>query len=190
VPTSSPDAPSPTPEPERAVGYVRGGGVELDRLKAGKVIAIVGILLLAGVTIGFAVNGIVKVRDDDRLTHHGVPVTVTVTDCLAIASGTGATNTGYQCRGRFTVGGRSHVGIIGGTTIKHAIGSEVAAVTDPSDPSVMATATSVAATPPAWHRFVAAAICALLLVALVAYLLVRRRRAPAQPSSVSSQDQE
>jgi hypothetical protein len=188
VPTSPPPAPIPPPGAERAVGYVRGGGVELDRRKAGRVVAILGIVLLAGLTVGFGVNGIVKVNRDDRLTNHGVPVTVRVTKCVAIASGTGATYTGFQCRGRFILDGRSQVEVIGGTTTPHPVGSLVSAVADPSDPSVLATATSVAATPPAWHRFVAAAICALVLVGLLASLLVRRRRSQAQPPSFSSQD--
>jgi hypothetical protein len=181
-PMPLPSDPSPTtpaaanPPSGNGVGYVRGGGVELDARRAGRVVAGFCIVVLAGIVIGFTVAGFRTVQRNDRLTNHGVAVIVTVTHCVAQASGTGATVTGYQCQGSFTQGGHRYDETIGGTTTPHSVGQRINAVTDPSDPHVMATAASVAATPAAWQAFVLPAVTLVVLLLLIAALRLRARR--------------
>lgn len=43
-----------------------------------------------------------------RLASEGVPVTITVTGCTGLASGTGITTVGYRCRGSFTLDGQRY----------------------------------------------------------------------------------
>ena len=71
----------------------------------------------------------------DRLASSGVPVLARITDCYAVASGTGITATGVVCHATFTLNGRSQVAILHGNAAYRRPGDVVRAVTTPSDPS-------------------------------------------------------
>jgi hypothetical protein len=161
-------------------GYIRGGGgVDVDgRL----VVRILLGLFVATLSILVAVLTAEAVHDNAqhvRLHRHGIPVNVTVTGCVGLASGTGITVAGYTCRGSFTVNGRTYDDVIGGSADLHQPGDRLRGVTDPSNPRILATAESVASEHPSRGAFVTPALLLLLLVLIVAFAAWRfRRQAP------------
>ena len=106
----------------------------------------------------------------DRLQRHGVAVSVTVTHCLGMASGTGITVAGYRCHGTFRLDGSTHDDVIGGSDRRYPPGKTLAGVTDPTHPSTLSTAHAVASPQSTWHVLVTPA---LLAIAALGVLLVR-----------------
>lgn len=69
----------PTSTPDGAVGYIRGGGVQLDNRR---VVRVVVALCLVGLTVLVVVLSLAAVHENSRsstLQRRGVPVDVTVT---------------------------------------------------------------------------------------------------------------
>jgi hypothetical protein len=162
---------------DNGLAYVRGGGVEIDSRRAKRVVVWIGVGVLAALVIILTITAIHKNDGIDRLARHGVPVQVTVTGCVALASGTGATIVGYTCRGTFTLDGRLHHDAIGGSTIQHAVGQTLRGVTDPSNPGILSTARAVATTHASWTAYIAPGIALVLLILVGALVLWRVRRA-------------
>jgi hypothetical protein len=164
--------------PDDGIGYVRGGGVEVDSRKAKRVVVVFAVVVLAALVIILTVTAANKNDRIDRLGRHGVPVQVTVTVCVAMASGTGATIVGYTCRGTFTLDGQSHEDVIRGSNVVRPAGQKLRGITDPGDPALLSTARAVATTHASWTAYVAAGVSLVLLLLLVALVLWRARRAP------------
>jgi hypothetical protein len=169
--------------PDDGIGYVRGGGVEIDRRRAGRVVLVCCVVVLVGSLIGFTAAALSSNARMSRLKAHGVPVEVTVTSCIALSSGTGETVTGYTCRGSFTLDGRRYTDVIGGTTLPHRVGQTLRGVSDPQDPALLSTARAVAVARPAWQAFIVPAITlvVLILVGVLVYWRWRRARRLAGP---------
>jgi len=163
--------------PDDGIGYVRGGGVEIDRRRAGRVVLVACVVVLVGALIGFTVAAIHSNGRMSRLKAHGVAVNITVTSCFGIGSGTGATVTGYTCRGSFRLDGRRYSDVIGGTTHPYRVGQTLPGVADRQDPAVLATARAVALARPAWEAFIAPAITLVVLILVGLLVLWRSRRA-------------
>jgi hypothetical protein len=135
----------------------------------------VTLVVLAVVTVVLFVAGADKNAQQSSLSRDGVPVSVTVTHCLAEMGGSGSNLTGYACTGTYTVDGTKYTESIPGNAL-HDPDSTVRGVTVPGNPSLLSTADIVRAQPPSWKVFIVPTILAVVLVALVVSILVRRRR--------------
>jgi hypothetical protein len=172
---------------EEAESYIRGaGGVRIDgRRVAGHILGF-GVLILAVLTavfIGIAVHHNSRATS---LKEKGVPVAVTVTGCVGLASGTGITGTGFTCRGSYSLAGRHYNEQIGGTAKLFAVDQKISGVTVRDEPTVLYTASSAQTMHSTWTVYVTPAV---LLVVLVAAVVFRRRvTRPGVESAPNSQD--
>jgi hypothetical protein len=156
--------------------YIRGGGgVEVSRQRvATALLGVVAVVLLILVAV-LAVEAALQNNRMTRLRGGGVSVNATVSTCVAMASGTGITEYGYQCRGTFTLDGHTYDEPIGGTTDRFVPGETVPAVVVPADPALLYTAASVAVRTSTWKTFATPAVLLLLAVSVIA-LMGRRHR--------------
>jgi hypothetical protein len=163
--------------PDAAVGYIRGGaGVEVDSRRLLRVVLGLCLLVLAALVIVLTLAAVGENSRSSSLRRHGVPVDVTVTGCLGLASGTGITASGYTCKGTFTLDGRSYTEVIGGITDPRPVGETLRAVADSNDPARLSLASAVAAARSPWKAFTVPAIPLLLLVGAAAVIGWRARR--------------
>jgi hypothetical protein len=166
-------------------GYIRGGGGIVDTRRLFRVVvgsAMVALVALAAVVVALTIKAVHDNSRIDALRHHGVPVDVTVTNCLGILSGTGVTVTSFQCSGSFNLNGRSYNAVIAGSNLNHSPGDVVKAVADPRHPTSIATPTSLQNAHSSWRAFIAPAVTLVVLITLIAVILWwRRRKANARP---------
>jgi len=156
---------------DKCATYIRGGGGVANARRATSVVVGFCILVLVAL-VGVLVLGAVQENSRlVRLRRNGVPVSATVTGCLALASGTGITASGFRCNGMFTLNGRRYNDVIGGDADFHPVGEMVQAVTDPRDPGVLFAAPAVVTPQPSWMAFVAPAIPLALMLSLVAVVV-------------------
>jgi hypothetical protein len=139
--------------------------------------AAVGICLvtLAIVVVVLFLAGANKNAQINRLRQHGVPVEVTVTDCLGQLGGSGSNAAGYQCRGSFTIDGRHYNEIIPGST-RLPLGTTVVAVIDPGDPALISTVGAVAGERASPRVFLLPIVLAGALALLVVAVVIRMGR--------------
>ena len=97
-----------------------------------------------------------------------------MTGCVALASGTGITEAGFNCKGSYTLAGNHYPEPIGGNAELLAVGQKVAGVAVRDEPAVLYSAASVAKMHSTWTVYLTPA--ALLLVLVGAELLRRRLR--------------
>ena len=172
-PAAGPSEASPSAADEPAA-YVRGASVAFDRRQAIRVVVGVWLGILVVLVVVLSVTAIGDTARSSRLQNSGVPVTVRVSSCVSVASGTGETVFGAMCRGTYTLAGRTQEGLVHGMPGTLPAGATVAALVDPAHPSTLSTARSVAVGRSSWGAFVAAGVTAL---GSIAWLLVSRRRA-------------
>jgi hypothetical protein len=110
-----------------------------------------------------------------RLKSHGVPVIVTITDCVGNIGGSGSNGAGYTCYGTYRVHGARYHEVIGSKSTLSNRGSTVRAVADPNRPSTVELASAVATSSASSSAYVVPGILAILLVSL-GLLLGRRYR--------------
>jgi hypothetical protein len=148
-------------------GYIRGGGgIEVSR---GRLVgALLGAMALALLVVAGVLGADAAGQNSraDRLHASGVAVDATVSGCVALASGTGITAYGYRCRATFSLDGRQHEEMLGGTNDLLPTGQTLAALTLRDDPGVLYTASSVDAMRSTWTVYVTPALLALLAVVL------------------------
>jgi hypothetical protein len=171
--------------PADDVDYLRGsGGVRVDGRRLTLVILGSVILVLAVLVVVTAIDAARHNSRVSRLQDRGVPVAVRVTSCLGLASGTGITETGFQCRGTFTVDGRAFNEVIGGSSILIPTGTTVHAVVVPGEPSSLSTKETAAGKEAAWKSYITAGVLLIVTILLaVGWLLLRARwRRPAAQS--------
>ena len=77
-------------------------------------------MTLAVLVVVFTVAGVHKNSQINRLRHDGVPVTVTVTNCLGLMGGSGSNAAGYSCTGTFTIDGTRYTESLPGTGFRKA----------------------------------------------------------------------
>lgn len=172
---TSPENHSSDTEPIDRVGQLRGAGVSVDGRRVGQVA--IGIVLVTLLVLGvvFTLVGIHTNQQNDRLHNDGVPVTFTVTGCLGLLGGSGSNAAGYSCRGHYTLDGKTYAEQLPGDAF-HRPGSTVAAVAVAGDPALVSPASIVATEHSSAGVFVLPIILFAVLLALVALLLVLRRR--------------
>jgi hypothetical protein len=118
------------------VYYVRGaGGVVLPTRR---VLAVVLALIAAALTVVTLAVLIVDLQHTEHrraLARNGIRVDVTITGCVANASGTGITESGFTCRGRYEVGGKVYDQVMHGSSEQLPVGIETLAVTSSVRPT-------------------------------------------------------
>jgi hypothetical protein len=152
----------------------------VDSRKAVRILVALSLVTLGVLAIVFFVGGAHRNAQVTRLKQHGVPVVMTVTNCIGVASGSGSTPASFTCRGTFTLSGHRYNEIIGGTSALFPAGSSVRAVTVPGDPALVSTARSVASEHSSFSVFVVPIVLTALFVAGLLAVVVRRRR-PSTP---------
>jgi predicted histidine transporter YuiF (NhaC family) len=162
--------------PPARIGTLRGPAVQVDARRAARVVVVAVLVGLCVLTVALFVAAVNKDSAIVRLQQHGVPVEVTVTSCLGNLGGSGSNAASYTCSGTFSLDGHHQTDVIDGTTTFHRSGSTIAAVTDPSDPADLATATTVATTHRSGSAYVVPIILAVVLVLLIALVVWRRPR--------------
>lgn len=158
--------------------YIRGAGARdisgrrVAKIAAGCVIAVLAVLVIA-----LALQAISEHSRAEGLRRHGIAVTVTVTSCLGLASGTGITVNGYDCRGAFTVSGRRYESAISGNSLLLTPGQQLPAVADPRHPDTLSTVAAARSERSLWQGLLPAAITflCLVIVALGAFTMQRKR---------------
>jgi hypothetical protein len=162
---SEPGKSAPKPSEPHAA-YIRGAAVvPLDGRRLRRRLIAVGLTALAVVTLILTMDATRSALTIHRLNTRGQAVTVTVTGCLGLASGTGITPVGYTCRGTFALQGRTHQAVIRGTSSQYQIGQTLTGITDPRSPETLFTPQSLATAPAAWQHFILpAALFGLLLL--------------------------
>jgi hypothetical protein len=113
--------------------YIRGSGASLNRRTVLRIAAGCYAVIMLTLVVVLTTQVLAENSRIERLKQHGVAVPVTVTSCLALASGTGITAAGYQCKGTFSLAGHTYTEAIGGSKTSYSVGQTVAAVVDPSD---------------------------------------------------------
>jgi len=161
--------------PPARIGTLRGPAVQVDARRAARVVVVAVLVGLCVLTVALFVAAVNKDSAIVRLQQHGVPVEVTVTSCLGNLGGSGSNAASYTCSGTFSLDDHQ-TDVIDGTTTFHRSGSTIAAVTDPSDPADLATATTVATTHRSGSAYVVPIILAVVLVLLIALVVWRRPR--------------
>jgi len=157
---------------------LRGAGVDVDTRRAAQAVIAVSLAGLAVLTVVLFVAGFQKNAQQSSLAARGVPVTVTVTSCLAEMGGSGSNQAGYACTGTYTVDGRRYTESIPGNDL-HTAGSTVRGVTVPGDPALLSTPDIVRAQHASWTVFIAPTALLVVLVGFAVLLLARRRSAAA-----------
>jgi cobalamin biosynthesis Mg chelatase CobN len=112
----------------------------------------------------------------DRMKSNGVPVSVTISNCVGNMGGSGSNVAGYVCRGTYTLGGAKYNEIISSMTTFASPGSHVRAIADPSQHGYVALASAIKNATSSAAAFVVLIILAVVFVVLVALLLRMRRR--------------
>jgi hypothetical protein len=155
---------------------LRGAGVDIDTRRAARAVIAVTLAGLAVLTVVLFVAGFQKNAQQSSLAARGVPVTVTVTTCLAEMGGSGSNLAGYACTGTYTVDGRRYTESIPGNAL-HTAGSTVQGITVPGNPALLSTPDIVRSQKASWTVFIVPTLLLIVLVGSIALLLVRRRRA-------------
>jgi hypothetical protein len=162
--------------------YVRGsGGIDVDARRLARIVLLLCLVGLAAVAAATSIEAAGQRSRQSALRTHGVPVRVSVTNCIGVGSGVGQGVTYFTCRGDYTLGGHTYDEVVGGTRSPYRIGTSIAGVAVPGHPAELATAASVAKDRSSWTPFVTPVILwALTVAAAVGWVaLARRNRAPA-----------
>jgi len=171
-------------------GYTRG--VRLASVDAGRVIRIFLALCLLSTVVLAAVLTASAAGDDDRLNtlrHHGVPVVVTVTDCLGVGASINIGVQYWQCHGDYTLAGRKFHEVIGGNRAQLDAGSQIQAVAVAGQPSLLSTTASIGPGHSLWAPFVTPVILwGAVVLALGGWgaWWLRRKQKRSVPEAVST----
>jgi hypothetical protein len=166
--------------PDGPLTNLRGAGVDVDIRRVGQVvigICLVGVAILAVILL---VAGFQKNAQINSLRNNGVPVQIKVTGCMGLLGGSGSNAAGYDCRGTFTLGGRTYTENLPGNTLLIP-GTTLPGVSVPGDPALVSTPSAVASQHPSWTVFAIPVILLVLLAAILGLLFVRYRRARGSP---------
>jgi hypothetical protein len=166
--------------PDGPLTNLRGAGVDADIRRVGQVvvgICLVGVAVLAAIML---VAGFQKNAQINSLRNNGVPVQIRVAGCMGLLGGSGSNAAGYDCRGTFTLDGRTYTENLPGNSLL-VPGTTLRGVSVPGDPALVSTPSAVAAQHPSWTVFAIPVILLVLLAAILGVLFVRRRRVRRAP---------
>lgn len=149
--------------------------MEVDVRRVGRAVAFLCLLGLAVAVAILFVAGLQKNAQITRLRQQGVPVEVTMTGCIGLAGGSGSNLAGYECRGSFSLDGRSYNEVIPGNMFRRP-GTTVAAVTVTGDAALVTTAATLEAEHASAGVFLLPTMLLVVLLAGLAAAVLRRRR--------------
>jgi hypothetical protein len=170
--------PSPGPAPGDRVASLRGAqAASLGRrfwLRA----ATVGLVIFA---VAIALSFASTLNDHsrlDRMKSHGIPISVTISNCVGNMGGSGSNVAGYVCRGTYALDGVKYNEIISSMTTFASPGSRVHAIADPSQHGYVALASAITNASSSSAAFVVLIIlfAVLLLLATLLFRIARRPR--------------
>lgn len=157
------------------VSTLRGASAAVDPRRAAQVV--IGLILatLAVVGIVFIVVGINKNDQINELKGQGVHVTYVVSKCLGQLGGSGSNAVGYSCQGSYEIGGHRYLETLPGSS-NYGPGTRVAALSVPSDPTLLSTPTIVASEQSSWTVFILPIVLLGVFAVLLLIVVLRRRR--------------
>lgn len=156
------------------VGTMRGATVQVDFHRVFQITAGVVLVTLAVLVVVFTVAGVRSNNQLDQLHDHGVPVTVSVTDCLGLLGGSGSNPAGYSCHGTYVLGGHRYTQTLPGLTHQHP-GAQIPGVAVPGDPSLMSLVSTLKTQHSSASAFVLPIVLAVVLFVLTALIVWRAR---------------
>ena len=160
-------------DPQR-VGALRGAVVQVDVGRLGHVSAVLGlaaVMVVAGVLLA---AGIKKNAQISSLKAHGVPVGLTVTNCLALIGGTGQSPAGFECTGTYHYRGHRYAEGVPGSA-KLPVGLTVHGMVAFDDPALFSTPQAIASEHSSVARFLLPAVVLAGAAATLAWVVTRRR---------------
>lgn len=140
--------------------------------------ATVGLVIFA---VAIALSFASTLNDHSRLARmkaNGIPVTVTISNCVGNMGGSGSNVAGYVCRGTYAIDGVKFSEIISSMTTFASPGSGVPAIADPSQHGYIALASAIRHASSSSTAFLVL-IALIAVFVLLATLLLRMRRPPA-----------
>jgi hypothetical protein len=156
------------------VATLRGAGVDVDGRRVVRIAAalcVATLLVLSGVLFA---DGVTKNNNVNQLRQHGVPVAVTIDQCIGQVSGSGSNIAGYSCQGTYTVDGVTRSVALPGNTL-YRTGETVKGVTATGNPSLFSMPSVLRGQHASGQVFVLPAVLFVLAVLLAGSLLVGRR---------------
>lgn len=157
------------------VSTLRGASAAVDPRRAARVVVGLVLLALAVVGIVFIVVGTNKNDQINELKGQGVQVTYVVSKCLGQLGGSGSNAVGYSCRGSYEIDGHRYVETLPGSS-NYGPGTRVAAISVPSDPTLVSTPAIVASEQSSWTVFIVPSVLLGAFAALLLVVVLRRRR--------------
>ncbi len=156
--------------------YVRGVRIgDMDARPVVRVIVIGVLVALVAITIALTFSAARENSRANTLRHRGVPVQVTVTGCQGISSGVGMGIEYWECRGTYSLAGRSYDEVIGGSRTLRQEGQIVQAVAVPGQPGLLSIAAD--GTHSDWKPYITPIILgALTVVSILALVWWSKRR--------------
>jgi hypothetical protein len=143
-----------------------------------------GALLLTTFAVVIIVSFVSATNDNariDRLKTRGLPVVITVTNCVGNIGGSGSNASGYTCNGAYGVKGVKFQEIIGAKSTFSLAGSTVQGIADPAHPSTIELASAVARSSSSLSVYVVPSVLAILIVASTLLFLRRLRSSRFRP---------
>lgn len=143
---------------------------------------VVGLIVLLLVALSLVVSFFSAANDNARIARmksHGIPVMVSVTNCVGQIGGSGSNNAGFVCQGTYRVRGTKYHESIGSMTTFATFGTLVHAVADPAKPSTIVLATALDRSTASDGAYLVPSVLSMMFVAVVV-VVVRRRRRPSK----------
>ena len=161
----------------RGGGTQAGGGAQVAPWLLATILIWLLVVVLAGLAVYFAVAGSSESSRLSTLRQRGVPVTATVTGCVAIGSGIGMGVEYWQCQGSYSLAGQSFTEVINGSRAQLDTGQRVAAIAVPGEPSLLSTVSSARGSGSSGtDDAIAATLGAAALAIGAGWVLLSRRR--------------
>ena len=156
----------------RAVTATSGGKT------VGAVCLLLGLLLLAGLSIGLLLGAASENSRAQRFSTQGIAADARVESCLGQLGGSGTNAAGYACTVSYSVDGVAHRAIIGGLTTFVPTGKHLSAVVDPQDSGVIFTTGAARAMHASSSRYVVPVLLLVLTAGLGTVSIRWWRRRP------------
>lgn len=159
---------------DQPIDNYRGGTVNVDVRKAGRVVMAVCLVALTVLGVILLIAAVNNNSQISNLKDNGVPVAVKVTGCLGLIGGTGQSAAGYSCSGTYTLDGTQYHQNIPGLTF-HTPGSTIRGVVVPSNPKLLSTPDQLARQQASWTAFIIPGLLLLVVVVVLVAVFLRRR---------------
>jgi hypothetical protein len=151
--------------------------VEVETRRVVGVVVVIVLLVLAVSAIALTISAASRNSGLSKLHHQGVPVEVTTTGCVGTSSGIGMSIEYWECRGTYTLYGRSYNEVIRGSRALLQKGQKVPAVAVPGEPTLLSTVAAAGARHSTWAPYIAPIILgAVTVIVLVGWVVLSKRR--------------